>query len=366
MRGDGRLFRKPGSRVWHMQYSVQGQRVRCSTGKTDYAQARQVLRERVAEVVRGDAIPHERQLTVAEMLDALWADYEVNGRKWLRTVKYPMRHVADHFGEKTKAVTVTTDRIQDYVRLRQQDGAAPATVNHELAILNRAFVLAVRARRLRAAPFIPKLPADPSRVRQGFFSREEVEALCRLLPADVADAVSFLFFSAWRVGELRTLEWRDFDRHDRVIRLRGEHSKTKHGRVLPVAGEIGKVMERRVAARRLDCPFMFHRDGKPLGDFRKLWTKACKQLGLEGRIVHDLRRSGVKHLIAAGIDPHTVMAFSGHRTASMLRRYHIINVDDLRRASERASAYQSPGGRVVALGAADEKSPRTAPGGRRD
>ena len=45
-----------------------------------------------------------------------------------------------------------------------------------------------------------------------------------------------------------------------------------------------------------------------------------------GLIVHDLRRRGAKHLIAAGIDPHTAMAFSGHRMGSMLRRYHIISV----------------------------------------
>ena len=53
----------------------------------------------------------------------------------------------------------------------------------------------------------------------------------------------------------------------------------------------------------------------------KVWKKACKAAGLEGRIVHDLRRSGVKHLIGAGIDPHTAMAFSGHRTESMLLRH---------------------------------------------
>jgi hypothetical protein len=34
------------------------------------------------------------------------------------------------------------------------------------------------------------------------------------------------------------------------------------------------------------------------------------------------------------------MVFSGHRTASMLKRYDIIDVDDLRWAAERASAYQ--------------------------
>jgi integrase len=62
---------------------------------------------------------------------------------------------------------------------------------------------------------------------------------------------------------------------------------------------------------------------------------------LPGRLVHDLRRSGVKHLIDSGNDPHTVMAFSGHRTPSMLRRYHIIDVDDLRRAAARASAHRA-------------------------
>ena len=62
-------------------------------------------------------------------------------------------------------------------------------------------------------------------------------------------------------------------------------------------------------------------------------------IGKPDAIVHDLRRSGAKHLINVGIDPHTVMAFTGHKTPSMLRRYHIIDVDDLRRAAERAAAF---------------------------
>src|SRR5262249_10356596 len=63
-----------------------------------------------------------------------------------------------------------------------------------------------------------------------------------------------------------------------------------------------------------------------------------------------LRRSGVKDLIGAGVDPHTVMAFSGHRTPSMLRRYHIIALDDLRAAAEKGAAYQGRAAQVTALG----------------
>jgi len=42
------------------------------------------------------------------------------------------------------------------------------------------------------------------------------------------------------------------------------------------------------------------------------------------------------------VDRHTVMRFSGHVTESMLRRYHIVAVDDLRRAAELASDYAGP------------------------
>ena len=122
-------------------------------------------------------------------------------------------------------------------------------------------------------------------------------------------------------------------------------------------GELATVVERRLAKRRLDCPYIFHRDGRRIGDFRKVWRSVCDAIGLSGRIVHDLRRSGVRHLIDAGNDPHTVMAFSGHRTDSMLKRYHIINVDDLRRAAEAGSAYTGRAGQVVPLRGEQTENP---------
>jgi integrase len=152
-----------------------------------------------------------------------------------------------------------------------------------------------------------------------------------------------------RVGEARTLLWRDYDRPDAVIRLRPEHSKNRHGRLLPVEGELATIIERRCQARLLDCPFIFHRDGKRIGDFRKVWDRACRALGFDGRIVHDLRRSGVRHLIRAGVPPHTVMAMSGHRTASMLKRYDIISLDDLRHAARSGSEYAGQPSQVSPL-----------------
>ena len=62
----------------------------------------------------------------------------------------------------------------------------------------------------------------------------------------------------------------------------------------------------------------------------------------------------------AGIDPHTAMAFSGHRTDAMLKRYHIIDVDDLRRAAERA--YVHPGAPSSVTTIATQQPPLGATG----
>jgi integrase len=55
-------------------------------------------------------------------------------------------------------------------------------------------------------------------------------------------------------------------------------------------------MERRIRARRFDCPLIFHRvskgrSGQPVKDFRRMWSKALKDANLpSGRLFHDLRR----------------------------------------------------------------------------
>jgi len=270
MRGDGRLYREPGSPYWWMAYYVNGRQYRASTHKTDEEGAGRVLQRRVDAVRGGDAVPNDQRVTLTDLFAMLATDYAVNKRRWRDAIGHRLRPLRDYFGAHARAVTLTSDRLQAYAKARLDAGAATATVRYELALLGRAFTLAVRARRLRTRPYIPMPALDPSAVRQGFVSRAQLDTLCRHLAADLADFVRFLFFSAWRPVEVRTLEWRDYDRAAGTIRLRPEHSKTKHPRELPVdTGELVAVLERRVAARKLHLPWIFHGHGRRIGDCRK-------------------------------------------------------------------------------------------------
>jgi len=159
----------------------------------------------------------------------------------------------------------------------------------------------------------------------------------------------FPHHSGWRVSEMRALEWRDVDSAGKVVRLRPEISKNKDGRVLPLHGELIDVIERARARRVVGCPFVFHLNAKPIGDFRKSWRKTCKEAKLGGLIVHDLRRTAVQNLVRAGVSERVAMQLTGHKTRSVFDRYDVVNEDDLQRASEKLQAHltRQPKNRAV-------------------
>src|SRR5207253_3195954 len=52
MRGDGRIFQKPGSRYWHMAYHEDGREVSETTEEADEERARRKLAHRMEEIRR--------------------------------------------------------------------------------------------------------------------------------------------------------------------------------------------------------------------------------------------------------------------------------------------------------------------------
>jgi integrase len=243
-----------------------------------------------------------------------------------------------HFGEAACALDMTSNRVAAYVDARQKQGAANATINRETAALRRMFHVPMR-------PCLEEAPP-----RRGFLEPAEFARLRDALVDDLKDPASFLYIVGWRRNGMRTLEWvRDldlqFDANGKIaggtVTLRAENAKNKRPLMLPLKGELLAIIRRAWDARRPECPFVFHRDGRKIRDFRKSWAKAHKAAGLDAVLVHDMRRSCARNLVRSGVPERVALAVTGHRTRSIFDRYNIVAESDLEAAMARVSDYVS-------------------------
>jgi len=94
-----------------------------------------------------------------------------------------------------------------------------------------------------------------------------------------------------------------------------------------------------VGAARARIPYVFHRAGRRLIRFDTARGAACEAVGLPGLLFHDLRRSGARNYRRAGVREDVIQRIGGWKTASMFKRYNIVDERDLADAGERLSAF---------------------------
>jgi integrase len=117
------------------------------------------------------------------------------------------------------------------------------------------------------------------------------------------------------------------------VHLEPGTTKNGEGRLF-VTAELRALLERQwrvhVALRAAGriVPWVFHRDGEPIKDYRKAWALAIVGAGCPGRTPHDFRRTAVRNLVRAGVAEQVAMKMIGHKTRLIFDRYHIVSHAD--------------------------------------
>lgn len=340
--GLGSVYRRGGT--WWIKFYFRGRAQYESARSANHADAVRLLRKRLAELVRGvEPGNHGERLTLDDVGTILFDDYAANQRKTLKDVRRAFGEASRFFGTGARAVDVTTDRLNSFVKHRMQDGVAASTIRNELNALKRGLNLAVRAGRLAQRPVFPTI--ELRNTRAGFFERDEFDAVVGQMSPVLSAPVQFLYLTGWRLGEVLPLRWSQVSFPAGVVRLEPGTTKNDEGRAFPFS-TLPALRDLLARQRQLTdaveastgqiVPWVFHESGKPLLSkgqigwrLRDAWNRACRAAGLEGRILHDFRRTAVRNLERAGVPRSVAMKLTGHKTESIYRRYAIVSEADL-------------------------------------
>lgn len=368
----GSIYKQKNSRFWWVKYYRPGdpKPIRESTGTEDHDEAQSFLWRRLGEVATGkfQGLEPER-IKVSELFNMLQEDYESRGRATLRQLKLRVKvHLRPFFGA-LKASTVGTRQITTYVAKRKRDGAKNATINRELESLRRAFNLGFAAQPqlvLRPLKF-EKLPED--NIREGLVDHSQYLVLREGLSEPYKTLFVCGYHLGTRLGELSKVKWSEVDFARGEITLLRYTTKTKKPRILPIYGDMVAFL---TAAKDLrdrlypECPWVFHRKGKPFAFRHRTWNEKVAALGLPEIRFHDLRRTAATNMLEAGFDRKEIRAITGHLTDRMFDRYAIVRrnrihavgqgmekyLEKLEKEAQKREKDDSGAGRVAGIEAA--------------
>lgn len=301
-------------------------------------------------------------MLIEALLDDVLRYYAVNKLKdELRAKLRIEKHLRPWFGE-MRADRLGADDIREYQDSRRST-VDNSTINREIGLLHRGYTLALESGRLTTIPHFPKL--KEAKPLPGFLERHEVERLCHHLPEWLRPVVWFGFWTGWRIGEIRALEWRQV--HFEAGEIQLDDSKNGDGRVFPMTAELRGLLESVKPASASRNPAIFPTTGVggaivstltnlvftrrlksgarlPLGDFDKRWAMGLHKAGLPctvemegkrikkivpGLVFHCLRASAIIDMDRRGIRQKVIMALTGHRTVEMHLRYRKVSTRDL-------------------------------------
>ena len=391
-RGQGRVFKRKGSPFWWISYYVHGEEQRevahhsrttekLQATEDNRQQAERFRKRRIGEVIAeqhgGPAFvgPAQQRTTVNELLDALQKDYELRN-KWSNRSASTFKAPRAKFGA-WRATAVSSEAIAAWqLELREQK-YADATINRFCQVLGQSFKLAIENKRLANAPVIKHL-SEVGNERQGFFETADFGSVVSNLPDHLRDFCRFGFATGKRRGSIKSLRWSDVS--DGIIYFGAKNVKARKAESVPIEGDVKEILERcraKMVWKTKDgqsrfSEYVFHHEGRPIGDFRKAWAAACVVAGigkyacpqcdgdvdaehhcdncsavwtkeklkfLGSRLFHDLRRTASRNMIRAGVPQSVAMRITGHRTDSMFRRYAITDEGQKREALERTQEY---------------------------
>ncbi len=324
-----------------------GKQVRKATGSANLHTAERMARELEVDLDRGLATADNiRTLRYEDIRE----DYVLEKPK---RAQEPQLKIIDAFFKGMK-VPAIGHGVRKFIARRRAEGISDATIKRDLKPLRTMLNLAAENDRIPKAPKFPKL--SDGATREGFIEVDVFNRLRDTMPARLRPLMTFCYYTGCRIGAARKITWGMVNRPacDEIF-IPGRILKNGKPQGLPLFGpleEVSTALKNLLKEKNENGSIKLRANAEPVFDatnLRKEWNIAVAALGLgtydkktgtrTGLTIHDFRRSCARNLRKAGVDEATAMTITGHKTASMFKRYAITADDDTKDALIRLGDY---------------------------
>jgi integrase len=345
--------------IWWYEFEFRGQRIRESTGSDSKTLAIKAERQRRRELEESaNGVRAARRPVLFPTAAREWM--ASNKARWSKSnvaiQEFNLKHLSGYFGSMLLA-DITPQHIGKYQGTRQREGASNRTINMEVSTLR----MMMKAARLWGAisQDVRMLP-ERRDVGKALTPDEEKRLLeaCRKSPQKALYTAVIVFCNTGlRNAELRRARWHQVDFLKAEFRVGKAKTESSEGRIVPLnQAALGAFKEWKSCwpdAKPEDYVFPTEKlafkgegapekgimtayavdPGKPLGAWKRAWSTAKKQTGVECRI-HDLRHHFISALAQTQTPDATIQAISGHLSRKMLEHYSHVRLEAKRRAVE--------------------------------
>ena len=338
-----RIFKRHGT--WHIDYSIDGERLRRKIGTK--GQAQDALAAVKADILRGEyRLTSDCRVRVRDFTDEYLEYVKARGRVWKRH-EASLKSIVPFFGDYLLS-RITLDDIIGY-KLKREKTVCGATINRELACLRHLLNVA-KKKGLLAGPN-PVIKEDvfspePRKVHH-ILTDDEIKALLAAIDKKAPHlrlAVVMALHTGLRKGEILGLRWADVDFTNRQLII--EKTKGKRPHVAPMDETLIKLLTRARQENKTEFIFpSFTRADKgtptlkAMTDIKRAFAsaraKAVKEYpALKGMTFHNLRRACATMLYNSGAQFSAIQALLNHQSPKTTMIYLQVLPESLREASD--------------------------------
>ena len=328
------MYKRKGSDIWRTCISHDGKKIQKSLKTSNKKLAMAIDAKIRTEIVEGTYYEKliGRNKNFKDLIDRFLKVHapkvSVSMQKSYRT---SLNRLEPYFG-KSNLLSITPRNISKYKVLRNNDGAAPATINRELAMLSKTFSLAVKEWEWLKDNPVSKVPREKEdNGRDRWLTVDEEVSLLENSPEWLRDIIHFNLHTGLRQDELLSLTWDRVDMFRKTILI----ADTKNGKpkTIPLNKTALGILESKARVISINGRIVFHsKCGTKIDkhNLRRAFVIAMESAGIEDFTFHGLRHTFATRLAQSGYDLYKISKLLGHKDIKTTQRYAHHCPDSLR------------------------------------